>query len=237
MVRTITRETAEASELAALWIESHQLLIPKIRAILLKHFRAEGRQLPWRNNPDPYEVLIAEILLQKTSYVPVEKVWKALIRKYPDFLSLAAADTKDVAEIIGVLGIRKRADRLVSMAKIVVDGDGKIPADELFLKSLPGVGQYTASAVLSFSFGVQVPVVDVNTARVYSRICGILAQTARQGLAFAEVIGDKVITRKNHKEINYGILDFSSAVCQVKPKCSICRARGLCQSLEPSNYS
>lgn len=225
-----SNKTIEGARDAALWLEKHLDLLPQLRAVFRQYYSHRGRDLPWRRTEDPYEILVAELLLQKTGAKPVENVWSTLIRSWPNVESLAGASVSELEVVIRPLGLRKRAKSLHEAAcAIVRETKGVIPGDVKFLESLPGVGNYTASAVLSFAYNIKAATIDANAARVYTRICGFSPKTLRQGLAFAHVIGERLVGSKTHREVNYGVLDLSAQLCKPKPFCSICPALKLCQ--------
>jgi A/G-specific adenine glycosylase len=197
--------------------------------VLLKYYQRSGRDLPWRRTQDPYKVLIAELLLQKTAAGPAQKVWEDVIRLYPTVESLAVASPDDLQKIIGILGLNKRSKYLINAASIIArQSHGELRAEANFLESLPGVGKYTASAILSFAFGLKSAAIDVNAARVYGRIAGFSPVTLRQALAFALVIGQRLVTQKSHREVNYAVLDLAAQICRPKPLCDICPALRFC---------
>jgi A/G-specific adenine glycosylase len=225
-----SNRTIEGTLAADQWLQEHPELPSQLRSILLRYYQEHGRDFPWRRTGDPYKILVAEMLLQKTGVKPVENIWAALIHRYPDIEALATAPFQHVEEIIRSLGLRKRAKVLYESAQYIVsEAEGKIVGDALFLETIPGVGKYTAAALLSFAFNITAATIDVNAARVYTRICGFSPKTLRQGLAFARVLGECVITPQIHREINYSVLDLSAQVCRPKPLCSKCPISEICQ--------
>jgi len=230
LVKPRTNATSAGTECAAVWLAANRPLIIRLRRTFSCHYRSHGRALPWRQTRDPYATLVAEVLLQKTGAKPVEEVWRAFMARFPDVQAVAVASVRTLQSRVAVLGLRKRAQALSAAARIIVQQTGgTIPADGVFLRSLPGIGSYTAAAVLSFAHGVPTAVVDVNAARVYSRIAGFQPRTLRQGLAFAQVAAEAVVTAKTHREVNYGVLDLAAQVCRPHPLCRICPCRGFCE--------
>jgi A/G-specific adenine glycosylase len=222
--------TIEGALEANRWIEDHPELPAQLRSILVRYYEEHGRDLPWRRTSDPYKILVAEMLLQKTSVKPVKDIWTVLIHYYPDVEALATASIQNIEAIIHPLGLQKRAKVLSESAQYIVkEAGGKISGDASFLETIPGVGKYTTEALLSFAFNTAAATIDVNASRVYARICGFSPNTLRQGLAFARVIGGYVITTHTHREVNYGVLDLAAQVCTPKPLCAECPAREICQ--------
>lgn len=187
---------------------------------------------PWRNAGDPYKVLIAEILLKKTTRKQVANQWFKFIKKYPDFNALKNAKTASLLKVLRPLGLEHvRAKQLKRLASVIVsEFSGKIPSDQDKLLSLPGVGRYSANAVLSFIFNYDISMIDANTARVLQRVFGLKSKKKRPRAdnawwTFAESLPPK----GKGKEFNYGILDFASEICTAKnPKCSICPMSKIC---------
>ena len=226
-----TKSTREGTFHALAWVEGHAGVLPQLRKLLQEYARASERDFPWRHSTDPYQVLLAEVLLQRTAARSVVVgVWHDLIRRYPDASALAAAPLEEIEAAIRPLGLTKRAKALQQLARTVVrETGGRIVADAAFLESLPGLGSYGANAVLSFAYNIKAAVVDANAVRVYSRIGGFSPITRRQGLAYATVIADLVVTQDSHREVNYGLLDFAARICKPRPLCHKCPALPLCQ--------
>ncbi len=130
-----------------------------------------ARELPWRH-PDrtPWGVLISEVMLQQTPVARVEPVWQEWMARWPTPADLAAAPTADVIRAWGRLGYPRRALRLRESAQaIVAEHGGQVPADPISLRALPGIGEYTAAAVVSFAFGRRAVVADTNIRRALAR--------------------------------------------------------------------
>lgn len=131
------------------------------------------RELPWRDNPNPYHVLVSEIMLQQTQVDRVIPKYHAFLERFPSLNDLAAASTADVLRAWQGLGYNRRAVNLKRLAETAVrEYGGELPSAVEDLEKLPGVGKYTARAVASFAFGAQVPVVDTNVRRVLSTFAG-----------------------------------------------------------------
>lgn len=140
-------------------------------ALVLDWFEASARDLPWRR-PDctAWGVLVSEVMLQQTPVSRVLPVWEAWMARWPDPAGLAAATQADAVRAWERLGYPRRAKRLWECARALVERhDGAVPADAVALLALPGVGDYTASAVLAFAFGERAVVLDTNVRRVLAR--------------------------------------------------------------------
>src|SRR6185295_13371651 len=136
-------------------------------------FEENQRPLPWRSSYDPYHVWISEIMLQQTQVETVVPYFERWVAAMPDVSALASADEHSVLSLWAGLGYYSRARNLMAAAKILArDHNGEVPCDYEALRSLPGIGQYTAGAILSIAFNKAYPVVDGNVRRVLSRIYG-----------------------------------------------------------------
>ena len=131
--------------------------------------RAYGRpDLPWRKTSSPYRILVSEFMLQQTQVPRVIEKYGAFLRRFPDFESLAKAPLRDVLRAWSGLGYNRRALHLRETARVVLsEHEGKLPADLSLLRSLPGIGQATASAVAAFAFGEGHPFVETNIRTVF----------------------------------------------------------------------
>ncbi|NOZ43576.1 MAG: A/G-specific adenine glycosylase [bacterium] len=133
----------------------------------MSRYQKYGRKLPWRQTKDPYAIHVSEVMLQQTQVARVLPYFDAWLKKWPDSSTLAQVSTQDLLRYWSGLGFNSRALRLRDSAKIIQeDFAGKYPRDKALLMQLPGVGRYTASAILAFAYNEEVPVVDTNIRRV-----------------------------------------------------------------------
>ena len=183
------------------------------------------RDLPWRNERDPWTILVAEVMLQQTQAERVVPKWRAFLDAFPDPAACAAAPLADVLRLWQGLGYPRRARNLRLAAELIVERHGGRLPDELDgLLALPGVGPYTARAVLAFAFERDVGVVDTNIARVLARTAGERLTAKRaQGLA------DGVVPRNDGWIWNQVIMDLGASVCRPTPKCEVCPIAGSCR--------
>lgn len=141
--------------------------------VLLAWYEENKRVLPWRGEPTPYETWVSEIMLQQTRVETVKPYFLRWKEKYPTVRDLAHGKEEDVLKLWEGLGYYSRARNLLKAAKIVEeDFGGELPQDKKELQKLPGVGAYTAGAILSIAFGIREPAVDGNVVRVVSRLYG-----------------------------------------------------------------
>ena len=198
---------------------TQQTVINDFRSDLLSWAYDNLRAFLWRETTDPYEILIAEILLQKTEAEKVEPVYREFLSTYPSLNELAAADREELANIIYSLGLQnQRSKALISIGE-TLQGDG-VPNDTNRLLELPYVGRYAANATLCFAFGEPRPIVDANVVRVYNRIFDTdFDYRDEEAWEFAE----KVLPEAYAWEFNLAILDFAAAICRPKtPRCEEC---------------
>lgn len=189
------------------------------------------RMFPWRETRDPYKILCSEILLQQTNAEKVVPVYNKIISDYPETADLSEAETAELEEIIKPLGLLKRAGRLRKIAaEITQKYDGIIPADKKALLKLPGVGNYTANAVMCFAFEKQVGVLDTNTIRILARVFDIKSDKARpRNDKNLQNELNKVIPKNKSKIFNYALLDFAALICTAEnPDCRKCIISRIC---------
>jgi len=197
---------------------------------LLEWFEDHGRVYPWRQDTDPYRVLMAEIMLQRTKADQVLPVYRSFLKKFPNPESIVNAAPGEVERFFSMLGLRWRAERVRKLAEaLVLKYRGHIPDTRKELLSLPGVGEYVADAVLCFAYGRNVAVVDANVCRVIRRIFGLKARgEARRDPRFRRV-ADWLLPRNRAKEFNWAMIDFAAMVCSPrKPKCDGCPLSDIC---------
>ena len=181
-------------------------------------FAHSARDLPWRKT-SPWGVMVSEFMLQQTPVVRVLPKWNEWMERWPTPRDLAEADKSDVIKAWGSLGYPRRALRLWESAKVIAENHGnQVPSDIEALRSLPGVGEYTATAILSFAFDQSHNVMDINIRRVYARaIDGIEHPTK------------SVTSREKSERPIFGptwskaVMELGALICTAKdPKCGIC---------------
>jgi A/G-specific adenine glycosylase len=147
------------------------LSLSQIRAFrkkVLTYYDTRGRELPWRKKVTPYRVLVSEIMLQQTQVDRVIGKYQEFLAVFPDFASLAKAPTAELLKIWSGMGYNRRALALKALAqKVMVEHKGRLPRDPELLKKLPGIGPYTAGAVVAFAFNKPVVFLDTNVRRVF----------------------------------------------------------------------
>src|SRR5437868_12190320 len=146
-------------------------LLARVHLSLLKWYAAEQRNLPWRSTPDPYAILVSEIMLQQTQVDRVLPKYQQFLAAFPTLADLAAASPAEVISVWVPLGYNRRAVSLQSIARqVMAEYEGRIPESIDELLKLKGVGRYTAGAIACFAYRKQVATVDTNIRRVLQRI-------------------------------------------------------------------
>jgi A/G-specific adenine glycosylase len=201
------------------------------RRLLLRWFRRHGRDLPWRRTRDPYHIIVSEFMLQQTQVSRVEAYYHRFLERYPTIESLAAAPASMVRESWDGLGYYRRAANLHRLAQEVVrERDGVIPTDPIDLRSLPGIGRYTAGAVASFAFERSAPAVDTNVARVLRRAFHPGTNPKRLEQRVWDTAG-RLVPRggKSAWAFNQAIMELGALVCTARQaRCGVCPVRVAC---------
>lgn len=191
----------------------------KFRDLLLDWWESNRRDFPWRNTSSPYEILVAEILLQRTRAENVEPVYEHLLEEYPTPESLAHADEKDISKIIDSLGLQNKRNQALEQFAGRSARDG-IPDTEERLMELPYVGKYAANATLCFAYNQPTPILDSNVCRVYQRAFEVeLDYEDESSWRFAE----EMVPVEAAEEYNLALLDFAAEICSPRtPNCESC---------------
>lgn len=184
-----------------------------------------ARDLPWRDSRDPWLVLVSEVMAQQTQVERVIPKWRAFIDRFPTVGSAASGSPGEFIELWDGLGYNRRALQLHACAVQIEERfGGTIPNDLDELLSLPGIGPYTARAVLAFAFEQDVGVLDTNVGRVLARISG-----SPLGPKDAQRLADALVPPGGGWEWNQAVLDFGAAICQKRtPYCSVCPVSDTC---------
>jgi A/G-specific adenine glycosylase len=203
----------------------------RFRRKLLTWYRANGRDLPWRQTSNPYHILVSEVMLQQTQVDRVLPKYHEWLAKYPSLEALADADEADVAATWRPLGYNIRPRRLQSIAReSVARYGGSLPSDEETLRSFKGIGAYTAGAVMSFAFGKRAAILDTNVARVLFRV--FVGRGNLKSHAMKRHLWDvsrTVLPRRHVFDFNQALMDFGATVCSArKPMCMVCPMRRQC---------
>jgi A/G-specific adenine glycosylase len=202
--------------------------------VLMSWLSENRRPLIWRGKrPSPYVVLVSEFMLQQTAAQQVDKKLPGFLEQFPTVHALAAATRPEILRAWHGLGYNRRALNLHAAAQsLVQDYSGTFPKDYSALRALPGVGDYTANAILSFAFRLDVPVVDVNIERVLSRLWKPM-KTQDEKLPMRDVreLDLAVLPKGESHRWHEALMDFGATICTKRnPKCAGCPLRPLCPS-------
>ncbi len=204
---------------------------------LLSWYHLNHRVLPWRESHEPYRIWLSEIMLQQTQVATVIDYFNRFTKSYPDIFSLANAKEDDVFKLWEGLGYYSRARNLMKCARVLVsDFGGVFPEDEKSLLKLPGIGPYTAGAILSIAYNQKVPAVDGNVFRVYSRLYAIDDDIAdpKTRTTFETLVKSDLPEDRRH--FNQGLMELGARICTPKsPKCEICPISTYCKAFELGN--
>ncbi len=199
---------------------------------LLSWYKEHARALPWRDRPEPYRVWISEIMLQQTRVEAVKPYFERFMEALPGIGDLAAVPEDRLLKLWEGLGYYSRAKNLKKTAELLVEQyGGELPASYEELKTLPGIGSYTAGAIASIAFGIPVPAVDGNVLRVVSRVMGsrddILKQAVKRRM---EEELSAVMPKGAASSYNQGLIEIGAIVCVPNgaPLCSQCPLASIC---------
>src|SRR6201998_153425 len=189
---------------------------------LLEWFREHQRVLPWRRNKDPYRIWLSEIMLQQTRVAAVIPFYERFLEHFPTIAALAAAPEAEVLRLWAGLGYYSRARNLQAAAKeIVAKHGGEFPRSAEHTLALPGIGSYTAAAILSIAFGERHAVLDGNVARVIARL-GAIRGDLRTPQRWKELqeIASACLDPKSPGDWNQAMMELGATLCTPKsPQC------------------
>jgi len=202
------------------------------REQLLGWFRQFRRDLPWRRTKDPYRIWLSEIMLQQTRVAAVIPYYERFVERFPDVRSLATAPENEVLRLWSGLGYYGRARNLRKAAQqVVARHGGQFPANFEDILALPGIGNYTAPAILSIAFGEKLAVLDGNVARVLSRVGAVRGDIREprrwQGL---QVTANSLLDPESPGDWNQAMMELGATLCTPKsPQCLLCPVAQFCE--------
>jgi len=208
---------------------------PLVAAALLDWYDVHRRVLPWRaradERPDPYRVWLSEIMLQQTTVQAVGRYYREFVTRWPTVQALAAAPLDDVLAAWAGLGYYARARNLHRAAQVVVDAfGGEFPADYESLKSLPGVGAYTAGAIAAIAFDLPFLAMDANAERVLARLFAVEEPLPKAKPRLRE-LGQQLVPHKRAGDFAQALMDLGAAICTPKkPACGSCPVNAYCEA-------
>lgn len=196
--------------------------LKRFRAAVRKWFAAHPRELSWRGTRDPYEIWISEIMLQQTTTAAVEGYYTRFLQRFPNVKQLALAEVSEVYRLWEGLGYYRRAAMLHKAAgEICSRFQSVFPERFEEVLSLPGIGRYTAGAILSIAYDRRLPILEANTIRLHSRLLALETEpTSKEGNAILWDFAERVLPQKEIGHFNQALMDIGSRVCLVKnPLC------------------
>lgn len=202
-----------------------------LRGALLEWYRSSARVLPWRGTSDPYAVWVAEVMLQQTQVRTVIPYFERWMRRFPTVQALAEAPLDDVLRCWAGLGYYARARNLHAAAQVLVHRHGgRLPADRGALLALPGIGRYTAGAILSIAFDVPAPVLDGNVVRVLSRVFLVEGDPARgETRRRLWTLAEALAAGERPGDLNQALMELGAMVCTPEaPSCARCPVSAGC---------
>ena len=208
---------------------------------LIHWYRRNKRDLPWRRDPRPYSVWISEIMLQQTRVEAVKGYYDRFLKELPEVRDLAEADEDKLLKLWEGLGYYNRVRNMQKAAQqIMVEYHGEFPVSYEAIRSLKGIGSYTAGAISSFAYGLAEPAVDGNVLRVVTRLLADGSDIMKQGTKtrFEQKIRD-VIPKEHASDFNQGLIELGAIVCVPNgaPKCEECPLAHLCRAKKEGRMS
>jgi A/G-specific adenine glycosylase len=204
-----------------------------IQTKLLQWFKKNQRDLPWRRTKDPYAIWISEIMLQQTQVATVIPYYEKFLKAFPTVRHLAKANLSEVLKVWEGLGYYSRARNLHRASRIISNHfSGAIPDNPKDLLNLPGIGRYTAGAILSIAYNKEAPILDGNVKRVLSRLYAIKGGPSEsKTVESLWQLSESLIPKGGARLFNQALMDLGSMVCTPKdPQCSKCPLYDLCKA-------
>jgi A/G-specific adenine glycosylase len=202
-----------------------------VRKKVIQWFEVHGRNFPWRKSNNPYHILIAEMLLRRTTATAVARIYSSFLNRFNTPKHLAQARESTIARAVSSLGLQSvRASQLRKTAsRLMKNHAGMVPTAYNDLIALPGVGAYTASAVRNFAFGEPEPLVDGNIIHFLSRVFTVTYRgpTDSNAWEFMTHFGGK----EQDAKLYWGIIDLVATLCLRRaPRCPTCPLSEICAS-------
>ncbi len=205
------------------------------RRKLLDWYAKHARELPWRNSGDPYAVWVSEVMLQQTTVATVRGYFERFMAAFPTVDKLAAADESRVLKLWEGLGYYRRARMLHAAAKQVArDYAGHLPDELSELQKLPGIGRYTAGAIVSIAFDKPAPILEANTIRLFARLLAVRDDATRVGVQRRLwQVAEELLPQRRVARFNQALMELGSLVCTpTAPNCPLCPVQPWCEGYQ-----
>jgi A/G-specific adenine glycosylase len=210
----------------------------QFRASLLQWGRTHFREYPWRNpHTTPYEILIAELLLKRTTATAAARIYEDFLSRFPNITAILETKEENLIECLSTVGLQKqKAKAIKSLAEFIsTKYQAMLPSSLDQLLIIPGLGPYSARAVLSFGFKIPTTIVDANVKRVFSRVFQKILPS-KPNDQFVQQLADLLLDDEFHREYNYALLDFGALVCcYVSPLHNKCPLSMICDHNNQNN--
>ena len=200
-----------------------------VRKRILDWYKENKRDYPWRKSSSQYQILVTEILLQKTIALNVKNIYNDFFTKYKDFSTISNADITELQSDIKGLGLsNKRSKILKDLSQmIIIEYDGKIPQEPEILKKINGIADYVSNAYACFGLNNRTFFFDVNIKRFIQRVFRPQDVKVKNDIIYTEL--DKLLPKMDFKDMYWAILDFGYKICSKnKPKCELCPISDRC---------
>ncbi len=200
---------------------------------LVDWFAQHGKDYPWRRTTDPWAILVSEIMLQQTTIPTVLPRYTTWMEQFPTPASLAAASEEEALRSWEGLGYYRRVRSLQAAARAIVERHGgTFPQEEAEIRALPGIGDYTVGAVLSFAYNRPAPLVDANVSRVFARLCNDSTPVdSPAGRKAHWAMAARLVHRTNPRAYNSALMELGQVLCTTgEPSCLTCPIRPWCKA-------
>ncbi|MCA9070830.1 MAG: A/G-specific adenine glycosylase, partial [Planctomycetaceae bacterium] len=205
----------------------------RVRRKLKTWYDGAARELPWRATHDPYRIWISEIMLQQTTVAAVIPYYERFFQAFPHLEDLAQAEEQQVLKLWEGLGYYSRARNILKTARLLWrEYEGQFPTDVSGLQELPGIGRYTAGAIVSFAFDRKAPILEANTLRLYSRLVGYPGNPrSADGQRILWNFAEDILSSHSPGQTNQALMELGSRICTPKePNCPTCPLNRECRA-------
>ena len=206
---------------------------------VLEWFKAFGYSFPWRQSTDPYQILVAEWLLKRTTATAAANTFPRFLERFPNLETVAHSTERALVSALEPVGLQRQRGRTIKCAAawLIKSCGGQIPNSFSKLKEVPGIGDYSARAIQCFAFGQGVAIVDSNVERIICRVFSNRVRDSATRQLVAEIAA-ALLPISGHKEFNYALLDIGRTICRYKdPACDRCPLSSLCDFVRGDDQS